>query len=158
MTTPPRRAAAVLTAVLAATLLAACAQQEQPAITENASVRSAVVAEQLGTEISVRRAEWLPCLDSVGESDGEEYVDGIRVELARQESFEQVADRLRPHFEDLGWTWRDADLNLQMVRLEKDGYLVAASVFIDDGYASLTGGAGCLATIEDVPEQDRTAS
>ena len=160
----PRRAAALTLALSIA--LTACTPEEP--VTVDTAVRTSiedstqhhmtVVAEQLGTEISVRRQEWLPCLDSVGESDGEEYVYGIRVELAGQESFEEVADRLRPHFEDLGWTWRDADLNLRMLRLEKDGYLVAASVFVDDGYASLTGGAGCIATIEDVPARDRTPS
>ena len=47
---------------------------------------------------------------------------------------------------------------LGMVRLGQEGYIVAASVFVDDGYASITGGAGCIRSLEDVPEQDRPAS
>ena len=145
--------------------LTACTSPQAPvdpavraSIEDSTEHAMTAVAEQLGTEISVRKQEWDPCLDALGNSDAQEYVYGLRVELAANETFEEVAARLRTHFEGVGWTWRDADPILKMVRLEQGGYIVAASVFVDDGYASITGGAGCIETLQDVPEQNRPAS
>ncbi|GMA33222.1 hypothetical protein [Litorihabitans aurantiacus] len=73
--------------------------------------------------------------------------------LTGQETFEQVAGRLETHVTGLGWTWREADPTLRLLRLTRDGYVVAASIFTDDGYASITGGAGCIATLDDLPEE-----
>lgn len=162
----PRTPIAVALVLTALTVLTACTSEEpvpvdpavRTSIEDSTQQAMTAVAEQLGTEISVRRQEWLTCMDALEDGDAEEYVYGLRVELAGQETFEQVAERLRSHFEAAGWTWRDADPTLKMVRLGQGGYIVAASIFVDDGYASITGGAGCIGTIEDVPEQNRPSS
>lgn len=156
-----RTAAAALASALL--LLCGCGPVVDPAplapevlasVEDSTREHVTAVAEQLGTEISVRRQEWLQCMGS--SDDRNEYVYGIRVELAGEETFEAVADRLHAHFQARGWAWRDTDASLSMVRLTHGDYIVAASIFVDDGYASITGGAGCIGSLEDVPEQDQS--
>lgn len=123
-------------------------------VEESTREHMTAVAEQLGTDVSVRTQEWIPCLGSPEGSDRSEYVYGTRVELNGSESFDEIADRMHAHFEEEGWVWQDTNESLSLVRLTHEDYIVAASIFVDDGYASITGGAGCIGSIDDVPERD----
>lgn len=116
------------------------------------------VADELCSQITVRNQVWVPRMDALEDGESQEYVYGLRVELIGGETFGEIAQRLRTFAEEEGWTWRDAGPSLRLVRLAREGYIVAASIFVDDGYASITGGAGCLGSIEDVPERDRPTS
>ncbi len=151
--------------VLASTLLlfSGCAATDSSAeltpavlasVEESTREHMTAVAEQLGTDVSVRTQEWMPCLGSPEDSDRSEYVYGLRVGLNGGETFDEIADRMRTHFEEHGWAWQDANESLSLVRLTHEDYIVAASIFVDDGYASITGGAGCIGSIDDVPERD----
>lgn len=163
----PRPLRPVAAAVLAATLTVSCTPQEEPVITEDPSVRSAVeastretvdaLAAQLGSGAEVQQETWTDCRDTVtGAEVGQEFLYGVRVDLERQESVEEAVERLAQHFEGLGW--RVNGTAADGIRFEHEGYRSGASIFVDHGYASVSGSAGCLGTLADVPEQDRPAS
>ena len=91
-----------------------------------------------------------------GDEVGQEYLYGLRVELEREESVEDAVSRLTEHLEGLGWSVLGTASD--GVRFEHEGYRSGASIFAEDGYASVSGSAGCLGALEDVPEQDRPTS
>ena len=167
MTTAPRRLMALLAAVLATTLATSCTPQEEPVITEDASIRAAVesstresvdaLAAQLGTTTEVQQETWTDCRDTLTGADvGQEFLYGVRVDLGSDEGVEAAVSRLTQHFEGLGWSVTGTASD--GVRFEHQGYRSGASIFVDHGYASVSGSAGCLGVLEDVPEQNRPAS
>ena len=142
-------------AILASFTLTACLQPPEDPVPLPPEIRTAIeqdtreyvqaLAAQLGTTTEVQDDSWTGCVDALtGNEYAEQFVHGIRVDLERTETFEEAAARLQAHFVPLGWTWREPDASIMRIGFTHDGYRVGASVFIEDGYAWVSGGAGCL--------------
>ncbi|PWD51238.1 hypothetical protein C8046_11815 [Serinibacter arcticus] len=160
---PARPLAVALAALIA---LTACTPSEAPVDDQTRSSVAATtqryaesVAAQLGTSSQVQQEEWADCTDAAtGEVTGEQYIYNVRVDLDGEETFEQLSQRLRDHFEGEGWTWVEPTGSLPRVRLSHEGYNIGTTLEVERGYATVGVGAGCLGSLEDVPEQDRATS
>lgn len=117
------------------------------------------VASQLGTTTEVQQDSWADCRDAAsGNVEGEQYFYNLRVELDGDETFEVLSQRLADHFTAEGWTLVESTGSLPRVRLRHGGYNIGTTLEVERGYATVGVGAGCIATLADVPEQNRPTS